>query len=107
MENTVEVRKISTKTYIVMAIIVLLGVAVFYLVENGKSTKAEKILIDLGYKNIKNVEVFSVTQFENIDTKIQGYKYFVTFTDISTNKQCKGFIVKDFKHNIDKDINCE
>lgn len=106
METSTEIRKISTKTYAFMIAIVLLGIAIFYLAENGKSTKATKILVDLGYKNAQNVEVFSVTQFENIDTKVQGYKYFVKFTDALANKECEGFIIKDFKHNIDKDITC-
>lgn len=107
MENTIEVRKISTKTYIFMAVIAILGIIIFYMAEQGKSAKAEKILVELGYKNTNNVKVYSVTQFENIDTKIQGYKYFVSFTDASTNKHCKGFIAKDFKQNVNKDIVCE
>jgi len=107
VEETIEVRKISRKTYIYMAIIALLGIVIFYLSEQGKSGKAQKILAELGYKNTTHVEVYSVTQFENVDTKIQGYKYFVTFNDIDTNQECKGFIAKDFKHNVIKDLTCK
>ncbi len=106
MEETIEVRKISTKTFVYMGIIALLGVVFFYVAENGKASKAAKILNDLGYKEIADVSVYSVTQFENIDTKIQGYKYFVKFTNRATNEECEGFIIKDFKHNIDKDLTC-
>jgi hypothetical protein len=107
LEEKIEVRKINKNMSIVIGIIILLGIAVFFMVENGKSSKAKKILIELGYKNIGNVEVYSVTQVENVDTKIQGYKYFVKFKDLEQNKECKGFILKDFKHNIDKDVVCE
>ena len=107
MENQIEVRKINRKTAIYMGIIIVLGIVFFLLVEDGKSAKAEKILTELGYQKVSDVEVFSVTQFENIDTKIQGYKYFVTFTDETTQQKCKGFIAKDFKHNVMKDLTCE
>lgn len=90
-----------------MIIIAVIGAIVFYISEQGKSSKAEKILTELGYKNTSDVKVFSVAQFENIDTKIQGYKYFVTFNDNATNQKCKGFVAKDFKRNVYKDIACE
>ncbi len=107
MEDTIEVRKIGKKTWIWMGIIILLGIIVFFIVENGKSVKAEKVLHELGYQQVSDVKVYSITQVENIDTKVQGYKYFVKFKDVKENKECKGFILKDFKHNVDKDLICE
>jgi len=107
MENNIEVRKISKKTWIWISIIIILGAISFFIVENGKSGKAEKVLNELGYTEISNVKVYSITQVENIDTKIQGYKYFVKFRDNKEDKECKGFILKDFKHNVDKDLDCK
>lgn len=107
MENNIEVRKIGRKTWIWIGVIILLGLATFIIVENGKASKAEKVLKELGYEQISDVRVYSITQVENIDTKVQGYKYFVKFKDLKENKECKGFILKDFKHNVDKDITCE
>lgn len=107
MENEIEVRKISKKTWIWMGIIIVLGIVVFFLVESGKVSKAEKVLYELGYKQVSNVKVYSITQVENVDTNIQGYKYFVKFRDMEVNKDCKGFILKDFKQNVDKDLICE
>ena len=107
MSEQIEVRKIGLKTYIYMGIIVVLGILGFILAEAGKSTKAKEILHNLGYKSVKNVQVYSKHKVEDIDTKIQGYKYFVKFINLDNNKECKGFVYEDFKHNVKQDINCE
>lgn len=105
-ENEIEVRKIGLKTYIYMGIIIVLGIIFYMLAENGKVVKASKILHDLGYTKIENVRVYSEKQVEDTSTKIQGYRYFVKFDDLLTNQQCKGFILKDFKGKIAKDLEC-
>ncbi len=107
MEEKIEVRKISPKMIIMIGVTILLGIVVFFIGENGKSVKAEKILNELGYTQVTDVKVYSITDVENIDTKIQGKKYFVKFKDLQTNQNCKGFILKDFKQHIDKDLICE
>lgn len=107
MNEQVKVRKISTTTYIYMAIIVILGILGFLLAQGGKASKAKAILEQLGYKNIKNIKVYGVHKVEDMDTKMQGYKHFVTFTDLSTNKKCRGFIYKDFKRNVKQDVTCK
>lgn len=107
MEENIEVRKISPKMIIMMVLIIILGIVVFFVVENGKSAKATKVLNELGYSNVEDVRVYSITDVENMDTRIQGKKYFVKFKDLQTNQECKGFILKDFKHHVDKDLICE
>lgn len=107
MEENIEVRKISPKMIIMMVLIIILGIVVFFVVENGKSAKATKVLNELGYANVEDVRVYSITDVENMDTRIQGKKYFVKFKDLQTNQECKGFILKDFKHHVDKDLICE
>jgi hypothetical protein len=51
--------------------------------------------------------VFSRTEFLNEATNIKGYQYSLRFIDLTTNKECKGFVLKDFKGNIDKDLECK
>jgi hypothetical protein len=105
--QTIEVRKISMKTFVYMGIIVLLGIIFFLVAQNGKNAKATEILKQLGYKNIKSIQVFAIHDFENIDTRIQGKKYSLRFKNVDTNEICKGFIIKDFKNNVDKDLLCK
>ncbi|HFU76147.1 MAG TPA: hypothetical protein ENK66_07870 [Arcobacter sp.] len=105
-EQQIEVRKIGLKTYIYMGIIVLLGIVFFLLAQNGKAMKAKEILKTLGYTNVQNVQVYSIKDFENVDTKIQGKQYSIRFNNLNTSETCKGFIIKDFKHNVDQDLIC-
>lgn len=105
-QQNIEVRKIGLKTYIYMGIIVVLGIIFYILVQDGRSAKATKLLKELGYEHVDSVKVYSIKDFENIDTKIQGKQYFVKFKDLDSNKFCKGFIIKDFKHNVDQDLTC-
>jgi hypothetical protein len=107
MSEQIKVRKISPTTYMYMGIIVILGILGFLLAQGGKASKARAILDQLGYKNVANVKVFGVHKVEDMDTKIQGYKHFVTFTNQATNQECRGFIYKDFKRNVKQDITCK
>lgn len=105
--NNIEVRKISTKTFIYMGIIVILGVIFFIIAQSGKNAKATEVLKQLGYTNVSSVRVFAIHDFENMDTRIQGKKYSLKFKNLDTNELCKGFIIKDFKNNVDKDLLCK
>ena len=107
MENTIQKREIPKKSFIIIVILVLLGVATFFITENGKSQKVAKILHSIGYKNIDDVTVYGVTKVENRDTKIQGFKYFVIFQDLDKNQECRGFVMKDFKRKVKEDISCK
>ena len=100
-------RKIPKKTIFYIIILVVLGIATYFMTEYGKSQKVTKILNDLAYKNINNVKVYGITKVEDKVTRIQGFKYFVKFNDNSTHKQCKGFVYKDFKRKLNKDIICK
>jgi len=101
-----ETRKIPLKSFIIMTIISILGVATYFITENGKSAKVTRILNEVGYTNIKNVKVYGITKVENKDTRIQGYKYFTIFIN-KDNQECRGFIMKNFKNKIIKDISCK
>ncbi|MCK5293288.1 MAG: hypothetical protein KAJ49_01455 [Arcobacteraceae bacterium] len=107
MQTTIKTRAIPKKTIIIMVLLVLAGIATFFITENGKVKKATRVLDALGYKDIQNVKVYKVLKIENKDTKIQGFRYFVTFKNNETNQECKGYALVDFKKNTAEDISCK
>ena len=85
----------------------MLGVVWLFLVSYGQTTKVTKILHTLGYKNISNVQVYANHEFIREDINVKGYKYTISFTDNIKKENCKGFVLKDFKRNVTKDLICE
>ncbi|MEA3290318.1 MAG: hypothetical protein U9Q04_09100 [Campylobacterota bacterium] len=102
-----EIRRLPKKTVIFISVIIVMGIITFFLTSAGKSVKAEKILYTLGYKNVADVKVYATHEFLREDINVKGYKHTVSFTNLDTNEQCKGFILKDFKRNVEKDLICE
>ena len=107
MDNNTEVRELPKKTNIYIAILVIAGILAVFLVKDGKSQKATKILYALGYTKVENVSVFSKTEFANEDSNVKGFQYALKFTDLTTNKECRGWIVKDFKGKMAQDLECK
>lgn len=107
MNKNIEVRKIPKKTFFYIGIVAVIGVLSVFIVKDGKSQKATKILTELGYTKVSDVSVFAKTKFLNENTNIKGYQYFLKFTDLITNKECRGFIVKDFKGKLAEDLTCK
>ena len=103
----IEVREIPKKTFVYIGIVVVIGVLSVFLVKDGKAKKATKILTELGYTKVSDVSVFAKTKFLNENTNINGYQYSLKFTDLITNKECRGFIVKDFKGKVAQDLTCK
>ena len=101
-----EIRKLPKKTIFYLCVIIALGVAWFFLVANGQATKVTKILHMLGYEKVTNVKVYANHQFIREDINVKGFKYTISFTNLETNEECKGFVLKDFKKNVDKDLIC-
>ncbi|MEA3383697.1 MAG: hypothetical protein U9Q20_03350 [Campylobacterota bacterium] len=101
-----EIRKIPKKTVIIISILALLGVATYFITGYGKASKATKILYTLGYKNVKDVKVYATHQFLREDINVKGFKHTISFIDLEKNEQCKGFVLKDFKQNVEKDLIC-
>ena len=90
-----------------MIIIGLLGIVWIYLVSYGQSVKVTKVLNTLGYTNINNVKVYANHKFLREDINVKGYKYTISFTNLSSHETCKGFVLKDFKKNVTKDLICQ
>ena len=101
-----EVRKLPKKTVFFMIVLIGLGIIWYFLVANGQASKVTKILNKLGYDNVRDVIVYANHQFIREDINVKGYKYTVSFIDLKTNQNCKGFVLKDFKRNVDKDLIC-
>jgi hypothetical protein len=107
MSENIQVRRIPKKTFLLFGVIFILAGIIFGIRENTKTNKAVKILNSLGYKDISNVKVYTKKEFEDTNSRIQGYQYFVTFTNNTTSEDCRGFVLRDFKHKMDKDISCK
>jgi hypothetical protein len=106
MREEIEVRQLPKKTYFFIGLIIVFGIATFFITSAGKASKAEKILNSLGYTNIKNVKVYGTQEFIRDDVNIKGMRYTVSFDNLSNNEHCKGFVLKDYKNNMDKDLLC-
>lgn len=101
-----EVRKLPKKTIIIIGVLIVLGIISFVLASAGKATKATKILAKLGIENVSNVKVYATQEFLREDINVKGMKYTVSFFNKDTNEECKGFILKDYKNNVEKDLLC-
>ncbi len=102
-----EVRKLPKKTKIYIYILIVLGIVSFFLVDSGKAVKATKILHQLGYEDVSGVQVYATQEFLREDINVKGYKYTVKFINNKSNEECKGYILKDFKGNVEKDLLCK
>jgi hypothetical protein len=102
-----EVRKLPKKTKMYIYILIALGIVSFFLVDSGKAVKATKVLHELGYKDVSDVQVYATQEFLREDINVKGYKYTVKFVDNETAQECKGYILKDFKNNVEKDLLCK
>jgi cell division septal protein FtsQ len=101
-----EVRRLPKKTIFFMFILIGLGMLTFFLVADGQANKVTKVLNKLGYKNVADVKVYANHQFIREDINVKGFKYTISFLNLDTNEECKGFVLKDFKKNVDKDLIC-
>ena len=102
-----EVRKLPRKTIVTIGILIALGIISFFLATAGKATKATKILAQLGFENVSKVTVYADQEILNEEINVKGMKYTVSFFNNATNEDCKGFIVKDYKNNVFKDLLCK
>lgn len=101
-----EVRRLPKKTVIILITLSILGIIWYILVANGQAQKVTEILHQLGYDKVKDVKVYAHHQFIRDDINVKGFKYTVSFTNLTTNETCKGFVLKDFKKNVEKDLLC-
>jgi len=101
-----EVRKLPKKTVVILIALSILGIIWYIVVANGQAHKVTEILHKLGYDKVQDVKVYAHHQFIRDDINVKGFKYTVSFTNLATNETCKGFVLKDFKRNVEKDLLC-
>ncbi len=102
-----EIRKLPKKTIIIIGALVVLGIISFFLASAGKASKASKILAQLGFENVSHVRVYATQEFLREDINVKGMKYTVSFVNNATKEECKGFVLKDYKNNVEKDLLCK
>lgn len=102
-----EIRKLPKKTMIIIGSLIALGVISFILASAGKASKAKAILEQLGYSNVSKIRVYKTQEVLNEEINIKGMRYNVSFFNNATQEECKGFIVKDYKSNVFKDLLCK
>jgi len=106
MKEEIQVRQIPKKTFVIFGIMIVLAIIIYSLTENTRVSKAHAILNNQGYTDVSDLKVYSKQKFEDPKTMIQGYQYFVKFKNNTTNEQCKGFVLRNFKNKMDHDISC-
>ncbi len=103
----IETRKLPKKTVVYLIILGILGVVWLVAISYGQTSKVTKILHTLGYENVTKVKVYAYHEFIREDINVKGFKYTVSFIDHDANEECKGFVLKDFKRNVTKDLICK
>lgn len=102
-----EIRKLPKKTIIIIGSLIALGIISFILASAGKATKAKNILAQLGMEDVSKIRVYASQEILNEEINVKGMKYTVSFYNNTTSENCKGFIVKDYKNNVFKDLLCK
>ncbi len=101
-----EVRKLPKKTIFIIVTLIVVTIVGFILITLSKQVKMEEVLNSLGYKNIKNVIVYNVSQVEDGETKRKGSLYKIGFQNLDTNQECIGLVFKN-NNKYKKDIECK
>jgi hypothetical protein len=101
-----EIRKLPKKTVIMIATVIIVGILIFIIASAGKAVKVEKILHKLGYTDVSGITVYATQEFLREDINVKGMKYTVSFTNNLKKEDCKGFVLKDYKGNVEEDLLC-
>lgn len=101
-----EVRKIPKKSIIIIVVLTILCIVGFLLITLSRDAKVSEVLSSLGYKNISNVIVYSVSQVEDEKTKKRSKLFKVSFTNNETNQECYG-LINERNGNFKKEIECK
>lgn len=105
MEN--QIRRLPKKTIISITIIIVLGIAIFFLLKDLKEQKLTEILANIGNTNIKNLEVINKLNVEDKETRYTSTVYKVVFYDNDLKQTCIGFIHRNRNGNYTKDFDCK
>ena len=105
--SEVEVRKLPKTTIYIILILCILGGLFYGFTAYTREAKMSEVLANLGHKNISNVTVYKVSEVEDKDTKLKGTLYKLKFKDLTLNKECLGFVLKNGRGKYKKDVDCK
>lgn len=107
MSENIEVRKIPKKHIILILILIVFGLGYYMVSQYLKEKRLQEILATLGHQNIENITIFKRHQVEDPGVKKQGRLYSLKFYDKDLQKECRGFVLQDYKNEFSKDIECK
>jgi hypothetical protein len=105
MQN--EVRKIPKKTIYIIYILILMGIAVFFVLKNLKEEKLTEALATIGHTNIKSLEVINKLSVEDTETRYKSSVFKVSFYDTDLKQTCIGFVHQNRDGSYTKDFDCK
>lgn len=102
-----EVRRLPKKTIAWIIGVIIVGIVYFIISTNLRADKITQELAKVGFDNVTDVIIYGKHKMQDQKSKVQGYQYSVSFKDLNTNKNCKGFLLLNFDKSIHKDIECK
>ncbi|WP_419771351.1 MAG: hypothetical protein ACNI3C_06055 [Candidatus Marinarcus sp.] len=105
--SKIEVRKIPKIQIVAIVVIIIVGFAYYIFSTQMRDDKLQEVLATLGYQNTEDVVVFQTHKVENEEVRRKETLYTLKFKDLQTNKECKGFVLYNYKHEYSKDIECK
>lgn len=107
MNQTIEVRRIPRKHIIAIMLTIFVGIAFYGISTKLKEEKLREILSTLGHTNIDNIIIFKTHKVEDMEVKKKGTLYSLEFTDLTLQKECRGFVLYNYKKEYSKDLECK
>lgn len=107
MSQHIEVRKIPRKHIIAIVLIIFVGIAFYGISTKLKEEKLREILATLGHPNIAHITVFKTHKVEDMEVQKKGTLYSLEFTDLTLQKECRGFVLYNYKKEYSKDLECK
>jgi hypothetical protein len=107
MNQTIEVRKIPKKHIVAIALTIFVGIAFYVISTKLKEEKLREILATLGHNNIDHITIFKTHKVEDMEVRKKGILYSLRFTDLTQQKECRGFVLYSYKKEYSKDLECK
>lgn len=108
MNEQPQIRRLPKKTIYIIIAIILLGVGALIVVNVSQHMKMQEILQTLGYPNTSSITIYNKTPMQDDATMERSELTKLKFSDLNTNKECFGFVLKNKKTGkYTKDIDCK
>ncbi len=108
MNEQPPIRKLPKKSIFIIVSIVIAGAIALTVVNVSQHMKMQEILETLGYPNTSGITIYNKTPMQDDATMQRLELTKLNFTDLNTNKECFGFVLKNKKTGTyTKDIDCK